>query len=248
MLEDETYDIIHACHDEPCGGNFFSKRTTIKILNEGYYWPNLHKDAAKYTRKCDRCQRMGRPTKSNEMPLYPQVVVTPIDKSGLDFIGPIDPPSNGRSYILVCNDYIKKWVEAKAMKHAINNKVVEFLYEEIFTRYGVLRELVIDQGPQFTSTLITTLVNEYNINHRKSTPYYPQVNDQVEVTNSMLEAILTKTISLHKKEWSRRLAEVIWEYRTTWKTSIGFTPFEMVYEKLAIMPIDFEHKTLRTTL
>lgn len=82
VREDETYDIIHACHDEPCGGDFAAKRTTIKILNAGYYWPTLHIDAAKYTRKCDRCQRMWRPTKSDEMSLYPQVVVTPFDKWG----------------------------------------------------------------------------------------------------------------------------------------------------------------------
>ncbi|GLJ19357.1 hypothetical protein SUGI_0348760 [Cryptomeria japonica] len=33
VKEDETYDILHACHDEPCGGHFAAKRTTLKILN-----------------------------------------------------------------------------------------------------------------------------------------------------------------------------------------------------------------------
>lgn len=62
------------------------------------------------------------------------------------------------------------------MKHARNNKVDGFLYEKIFTRYGVPREIVTDQGPQFTSTFSTALVNEYNIMHMKSTPYHPQAN------------------------------------------------------------------------
>lgn len=159
VQEEETHDILHASHDEPCGGNFAAKRTTMKILNIGYYWPTLHRDAAKYNRRCDRCQRMGRPTRSDEMPLFPQVVVTPFDKWGQDFVGPIDPPSNGKSYILVCTNYVTKWIEAKPMKHARDNKFVEFLYEEIFTRFGVPREIVTDQGAQFTSTLITTLVN-----------------------------------------------------------------------------------------
>lgn len=148
---------------------------------------------------------MGWPTKSDEIPLYPQVVITPFDKWGLAFVGPIDPPSNGKSYILVCTDYVTKWVEVKAMKHARDNKVAEILYEQIFTRYGVPREIVTDQGAQFTSTLITTLVNEYNIRHRKSTPYHPQVNGQVEVTNREIEAILTKTMAIHRKDWENRL-------------------------------------------
>ena len=59
VREDETYEILHACHNEPCGGHFVAKRIALKILTTSYYWPTLHKDAANYTRKCDKCQRMG---------------------------------------------------------------------------------------------------------------------------------------------------------------------------------------------
>ena len=59
VREDETYGILHACHNEPCRGHFTTKRTTFKILTTSYYWPTLHKDAINYTRKCDKCQRMG---------------------------------------------------------------------------------------------------------------------------------------------------------------------------------------------
>ena len=94
----------------------------------------------------------------------------------MDLIGPIDPPSNGKSYILVCTNYLKKWIKVKAMKHVCNHKVVKFLYEEIFTRYGVPGELVTDQGAQFTSNLITDLMKELNIRHKKSSPYHPKTN------------------------------------------------------------------------
>ena len=72
------------------------------------------------------------------------MVLTPFDKWGMDFIGPIDPTSNEKSYILVCTDYLKKWVEVKSMKHAQDHKIVQFLYEEIFPQYGIPRELVTD--------------------------------------------------------------------------------------------------------
>ena len=157
VRENETCDILHACHHEPCRGHFAAKRIAFKILTTSYYWPTLHKDAVNYTRKCDQCQRMGPPTGIDEMSLNPQMVLTPFDKWGMDFIGPIDPPSNGKSYILVYTDYLTKWVEVKTMKHAHDEKVVEFLYEEIFTHYGVPKELVIDQGAQFTSNMISEL-------------------------------------------------------------------------------------------
>ena len=135
---------------------------------------------------------MGHPTRTDEMPFNPQVVLTPFDKWGMDFIGPIDPPSNGKSYILVCTDYLTKWVELKAMNHAHDEKFVEFLYEEIFTHYGVPKELVTDQGAQFTSNLISELMKQYNIRHQKSSPYHPQANGQAEVTNRELKTFLKK--------------------------------------------------------
>ena len=39
-------DILHGCHDGPCGGNFSDKRMTYKLLHSGYYWPRIFKDAA----------------------------------------------------------------------------------------------------------------------------------------------------------------------------------------------------------
>lgn len=163
------------------------------------------------------------------MSLNPKLALTPFDKWGMDFIGPIDPPSNGKSYILVCSDYLTKWVEVKAMKHACDHKVAKFLYGEIFTCYGVPKELVTDQGAQFTSNFITELMKQYNIRHQKSSPYHPKTNGQAEVTNREIEAILTKIVHLHRRDWNSRLLEAVWTYKTTWKTTSGFTPFQLLY-------------------
>lgn len=103
-------------------------------------------------------------------------MVAPFDKWGIDFFGPIDPPSEGKSYILVCTDYVTKWVEENPMKHHRDNNVAKLMYKFIFTRFGIPRELQSDQGPQFTSNLIATLMEEYKIRHGKSSPYHPQAN------------------------------------------------------------------------
>ena len=55
-------------------------------------------------------------------------------------------------------------------------------------------------------------------------------------------------MSIHKKDWATKLPEALWAYRTTWKTTTGFTPFQLLYGKSAMMPVEFEYKTLRTTL
>eukprot|EP00253_Pinus_taeda_P033757 PITA_33757 len=68
---------------------------------------------------------------------------------------------------------------------------------------------------------------------------------KVEVTNRVLEEILTKVVSNNGKDWADRLVEATWAYNTTWKTTTGFTPYELVYGKKALLSIEFEYNTLR---
>ena len=70
---------------------------------------------------------MGQPNKIDQMPLQPQVVVEPFDRWALDFVGPISPLSRQKTYILVCTDYMTKWVEAVALAKANDQAVIDLL-------------------------------------------------------------------------------------------------------------------------
>jgi hypothetical protein len=85
--------ILQGCHDDVCGGHFAGMVTAQKALQSGYWWPTLFSDAARYVKKCDPCQRVGKPTTSNAMPLNPILAQVPFEKWGIDFVGPIKPPS-----------------------------------------------------------------------------------------------------------------------------------------------------------
>eukprot|EP00253_Pinus_taeda_P033420 PITA_33420 len=110
---------------------------------------------------------------------------------------------------------------------------------------GPCGEFVTDQGSQFTSNLIKDLLKHHKFKHRTSTPYYPQANRQVEVTNRELGGILTKVVSNSRRYWANRLVEATWAYNTTWKTTTRFTPYELVYGKKDLLSIEFELNTLR---
>jgi len=183
----------------------------------GYYWSSLFKDAKKYVWACDSCQIMGQPNHRHEMPLKPQVVLEPFERWALEFVGPINPPSNQKVYIVVYIDYMTKWVEAKTLHRATEEAVLDFLFEDIFIRFGVPRELVTDGGPHFTSHGFKAILQKYHIHHRMTTTYHPQANGQVESTNKVIEDILTKTVKENRKDWSQRLPKALWAYRTTWR-------------------------------
>ena len=44
---------------------------------------------------------------------------------------------------------MKKWVEGVALVKVNEQDVIDFIYAEIFTRFGVGKEIVTDGGPQF---------------------------------------------------------------------------------------------------
>jgi hypothetical protein len=123
------------------------------------------------------------------------------------------------------------------------NSIVKFIYEDIFTCFGVPREIVTDQGTQFTSKMMKEMIEKYGIKHCKSSPYHPQANGQVESKIKFLEAIVTKTIYLHHQDWADRLLEALWAYQTTWRNTTRHTPYELVYGKQVLLPIEFQVRT-----
>ena len=79
--------------------------------------------------------------------------------------------SRKKKYILVCTDDVTKWVEAKALAPANEQAILNFIYEEIFTKLGVPREITTDHEMKFTSKLIKVIMEQYQIRHWTSTPY-----------------------------------------------------------------------------
>ena len=67
----------------------------------------------------------------------------------------------------------------------------------------------------------------------------------MESTNKVLETILTKIVQLHHRDWADRLPEALWEYRTTWRNTIGHTSCELVYGKQVLLPIELQVRTFR---
>ena len=128
---------------------------------------------------------------------------------------------------------------SKSFTTTSEQSVVEFLFNDIFTRFGETQGIVTDQGTQFTSHLVNAIIEQYQIKHRKSKPYHPQAIGQVESTNKVIESVLTKIVQMRHKDWADRLLEALWAYRIIWRNTTRHTPYELVYGKQVLLPIEF---------
>jgi hypothetical protein len=139
-------------------------------------------------------------------------------KWGLDFMGPIKLMEKyiDNQYIVVTTYYIRKWVEAKALKNNTTKGTAKLLYEHIIIQIGCPTLLVNDQGSQFINDIIKVLTIEFNISHQgsqfindiikalitkfkithhKLTTYYSQDNGQAKLTNKTFKRLLTKMVN-----------------------------------------------------
>ncbi|XP_039135750.1 uncharacterized protein LOC120273176 [Dioscorea cayenensis subsp. rotundata] len=109
--------------------------------------------------------------------------------------------------------------------------VIKLFKRVIFPRFGVARAVISDGGSHFIERQFESLLRKYGVTHKIATPYHPQTSGQAEISNREIKNILEKTVSTTRKDWSLKLDDALWAYRTAYKTPIGMTPFRLIYGK-----------------
>ncbi|XP_030923081.1 uncharacterized protein LOC115949959 [Quercus lobata] len=99
----------------------------------------------------------------------------------------------------------------------------------------------------FDSKAIRRYCSELGIVNRYSTPAYPKSNGQAEAVNKTIMNGLKKRLDDAKGRWVEELAHVLWTYRTTPRRSTGEIPFSMTYGAEAVIPLEVNFPTQRTT-
>lgn len=129
---------------------------------------------------CDACTAQKGPTQRSHAPLQQYLVGAPMERIGVDILGPFPVTDSGNRYVLVAMDYFTKWPEAYAVPDQSATTTAEKLVEEMFTRFGVPAELHSDQGRNFESQVFSEVCQRLGVSKTRTTPLHPQSDGLVE--------------------------------------------------------------------
>ena len=228
--------VLELAHKIPLAGHMGKNKTAQRILQR-FYWPSLFKDTAEYCRTCAECQKTSK-RKGRPAPLIPlPVMEEPFQRIAMDIVGPLPRSRSGKRYVLVICDYATRYPEAVPL-HSIDAEHIAEELVKLFSRVGVPKEILTDQGSNFTSQLLAEVYRLLKVKPIRTSPYHPQTDGLVERFNQTLKTMLRKCAKEEGKDWDKLLPYLLFAYREVPQASTGFSPFELLYGRQVRGPLD----------
>ncbi|KAF4524792.1 hypothetical protein B566_EDAN010166 [Ephemera danica] len=235
--EELKKDMLFAVHSSPLGGHLGFAKSFDK-LNRRYYWLNMKKDTKNFIKQCVDCQMRNKKRVTNQGLLQPIEVGQPWERCGIDVCGPFHTTLDGNKLIVTATDYLTKWVEARAIKNADAESIADFIFEQIICRHGSCKILLSDQALVFKGEIVRELMILVGGSNNYTTGYRPQTNSLEERFNWTLANMLSQYTDSRQENWDKCLSPVVFAFNSSVQATTKFSPFELVYGRLPLLPID----------
>ncbi|GKV18278.1 hypothetical protein SLEP1_g28683 [Rubroshorea leprosula] len=238
---------LREVHEGVCESHVGARTLAHKVLRQGYYWPNMHKDATYFVQKCPKCQFFAHLTHQPTEELTNLVALWPFAQWGLDLLGPFLKGVSGVTHLVVGVDYFTKWVEAWPLSSLTSKKVEDFVFSSIIRRYWIPNQIVADNGTQFNCSSFRDFCSSYGIKLQFTSVYHLESNGMVESINKCILEGIKSRLEQHKAKWADELNNVLWAYRTTSRTATGEKPYHLAFDTEAVIPVEIGVPSFRVT-
>ena len=149
----------------------------------------------------------------------------------MDFAGPIDD-----QMILVVVDAHTEWPEIVVMHRATSTPTIKAC-QLLFSRFGIPKEIVTDNGSQFVSQEFTQFLKALGVKHTPVTTYHPQSNGEAE----RMVRTIKENIKAYGQNWRKYVPDMLLAYRTSKHGTTGKSPAEFLYGRKLNTRLDLLH-------
>ena len=228
--------LLQLAHDIPAAGHLGVTKTKNRLLRH-FYWPSISRDTKAFCRSCDVCQRLGKGTSVSLAPLHSLPLVSePFCQVAIDIVGPLPIcKDSGNRFILTVLDLCTHYPEAVPLRDHTAQSVAQAL-ASVFSRFGFPQEVLSDQGTDFMSALMQIFLNDFGINHIRTSPYRPQTNGACERFNGTMKTMLRSFTEQFPDSWDLALPWILFAYREVPVETLGCSPFDLLFGRSVAGP------------
>lgn len=125
-------------------------------------------------------------------------------------------------------DYATRYPEAIPLRTASAKNIAKKLFM-VFSRVGIPKEVLTDQGTPFMSLITRELCKLFKVTQLRTSVYHPQTDGLVERFNKTLKSMLKKVVDKDGKNWDFLIPYLMFAIREVPQSSTGYSPFELLY-------------------
>ncbi|XP_057310486.1 uncharacterized protein K02A2.6-like [Hydractinia symbiolongicarpus] len=214
-LQQKMLQIAHATHQ--------GTTKTKLLLREKVWWPLMNKQIEDLTLTCHACEVTAPSTTRHEPSQPTEIPKQPWNTIAMDIQGPYPSGDN----LLVLIDYRSRYPIVSSIKNTGVQNIINVM-KRTFSIFGYPKTIVTDNGSQFTSFKFSRYLQQHGIKHRRTTPYWPQANGEVERFNRTLKRH-NQTAVITGKDWRKTLDTFLLSYRTTPHTVTKVPPATLMF-------------------
>lgn len=198
--------------------------TATKNLCQGYFWPNINRDIEFLIKSCSLCGENKHKTSNKiEYGTWP-LDYGPMERVHIDFAGPLN--HLGGKYLFILVDSFSKWPEIMIVND-VSCKTVIMCLRKIFSRFGVAKTVVSDNGTGFVGEESRAYLDKIGCKHLTIAPYHPKSNGLAERMVQTIKSYLKVTLTSFSK-FQEMIDKFLFIYRLISCNTTGASPSKLM--------------------
>ncbi|GBM16490.1 Transposon Tf2-6 polyprotein [Araneus ventricosus] len=214
----------------------FGVRKTFEFIRHKYQWKGMYLDTKNFCEHCEKCLENKPKAKLTQTQMIPKRNLAPGQCIAIDVVGKLPRSTDNKNFILTIIDHYSRYLEAYPLQNITSRTIINCL-NKYFANFGLPKFLITDNATNFISNEMVEFLDRLNIQHRKSSIYYPMANGLLERAHrTMKESLASMCESTF--QWSEKLLFFKLYYNNSIHSVTKFAPAEIFFGRKQNLPLD----------